>query len=228
MLYVFAGFPGKELPPGSEYLNAGGLRRFVEVENIGLLQDDGFYQFRKEGIFGITASGAERLSSVPFNFSNRCLADGIDWRWFPENYSFGNGVAMPKTTAMRETQLVDHDTDIPLSKMFRIGRVVDFGRLRIEQTYKITEGWEKYEARWIPGKCPQESHIIHLTTLCFRHELPPHAYQKLQRAIEEVGAELRSPELYRADHFSTSRTWKPEEAGVKGERDLRRLLEAKC
>lgn len=211
MLYIFAGFPGKWLPPGSKHIHAGGLRHTIEVENLGLLQEDNFIQVRKDGVFSVTAGGEERLSKVQFHPSTTLLSKGIDWRWFPENYSFGNGVTLIKTTANRETQLVDHTTRLTFAQAMALRGRVRLADLDMEEVYKLTEGWEKYEARWIPGFCPQENHIVHLTTCCFRHELPLHAYSRLQELIEVPGTELRYPELYNEQHFSIIRTWRAAE-----------------
>ena len=208
MLYIFAGFPGKALPPGSRHLHAGGLRHTVEVEHLGLLVEDGFIQYRKEGVFSVTPSGAEQLGAVQMCFSDLCLAAGIDQRWFPDGYAFGNGVSLPKTTALRETMVVDHLTGVSLSQMLGVGRVLDLRR-QVERVYRLTEGWNQYEARWRPGTCPQESHVVHLTTLCFRHELPQFAYERLQQLIEAPGTKLHFPELYTEQHFSVSRRWEP-------------------
>ena len=91
MLYVFAGFPRNRL-------HAGGLQYCIEtVENLAIVEHDPAVQYRREGVF---ATGTdEELYPVEYRMSDLCLRDGITWDWFPESWSFGNGVTVHKTSA---------------------------------------------------------------------------------------------------------------------------------
>ncbi len=154
MLYVFAGFP-------KSGLNAGGLRRFIEIENIGLLEEDPKVRYSNEG-------------EHRYHMSSRCGLDGIGWRWFPESWSFGNGVTIHKTVAeYRKHVVILKDDNLTI----------------------VTEDHSTYEARWAPGTCPQESHVVHLTWCIFSHDLPAFAYERLRSVIEE-GATPLNPQEY--------------------------------
>lgn len=190
MLYVFAGFPKTGLP--SRSLNAGGLRVATEAEGIGLLEESPNVQYRKEGVFFVTPDGEERRGDAAYRMSDLCLRDGIGWDWFPENWSFGNGVTAHKTTAQHAKQRVAHlltSTSDP------------------ERRQEIVESWFQYERRWLPGTCPQADHIVHLTWLVFSHTLPEHAYEKLRRIVEAGQYELSKSGLYEPKRFSPVRTW---------------------
>ena len=156
-LYVFAGFPKCRL-------NAGGLRRLIEVEEIGALEEDPEVSYSNDG-------------EHRYHMSELCEKDGIGWAWFPENWAFGNGVTVHKTTSEYHGDIVFHE---------------EGGQLKWE---KVIEDRSAYEARWAPGTCPQESHVVHLTWCAFQHELLEFAFERL-RAIIEDGAAPLSPELY--------------------------------
>lgn len=208
MLYVFAGFPGKARQAGAAYLNAGGLQHCIgEVENLGIVEPDPAIQYTKEGVLIVNGSYGEWQGPVEYRLSKRLEADGITWDWFPEHYTFGNGVTMPKTTANRETMLVDHDSGLELPDLIATRRLIDFGKLRIQMVPKPTEGWDKYEARWLPHTCPQESHVVHLTTVVMKYRIPEFAYLRLEQIVEDSGAELRDVERYQPNHWSVSRKW---------------------
>ena len=92
MLYVFAGFPGRNAPCGSLQLHAGRLEYcFETVEDLAILEHDPNVQYRKEGVFTSGKTG-EFLYHVEYRMSELCLRDGITWEWFPESFDFGNGV----------------------------------------------------------------------------------------------------------------------------------------
>ncbi len=148
-------------------LHAGGLRLLVETEGIGLLEEAPIVQYTREnaGEFG-------------YRMSDQCERDGIGWHWFPENATFGNGVTVHKTTAE-----------------YRDDRVLHYHDDQTVTWEKVVEERPEYEARWVPGTCPQESHVVHLTWLVFRHVLPAFAYERL-RAVIEDGAAPVSPEIY--------------------------------
>lgn len=160
MLYVFAGYPKCGL-------NAGGLRRFIEVEAIGLLEEDPCVQYTSEGILS-----GEDIFPIDYRMSDLCKRDGIGWRWFPENTAFGNSVTIHKTTA-------EYHEDI----VFHVAR----GELKWE---KLVEDRAAYEARWALDTCPQESHVVHLTWCIFKHKLPEFMYERLRVAIEGPSYEL--------------------------------------
>jgi hypothetical protein len=155
-LYVFSGFPKSSL-------HAGGLRRFIETETLGLLEEDPTVQYTREN-----------AGEYGYYLSALCERDGIGWDWFLENWTFGNGVTVHKTTAEYRKRIVILETNTR-------GMVV--------------EDRSAYEARWMPGTCPQESHDVHLTWCVFRHELPGFAYERLRAVIEDGAAPLE-PDIY--------------------------------
>lgn len=110
MLYIFAGFPGKagKHKPGSEFLHGGSLRfafcacpeccdqRGEETpETPLLLEHDPRIQVRREGAFIGDGFGSEFLCDVSGKISNLCLLSGIGPGWYPENWTFGNGLTIP-------------------------------------------------------------------------------------------------------------------------------------
>jgi len=205
MLYVFAGHP-------KTGLHAGGLQLAIEtVEELGILEHDPAIQYRKEGVFTPGLHG-ELLYPIEFHLSDLLLQDGISWDWFPENWSFGNGVTTHKTTAYFETKVVIHGTDFTLEEWLRSGQTVNLSQLTLNQIPANTEGWQKYEARWVAGTCPQEDHIVRLTWLVMSFKLPEFAYYRLQEIIESPEARLETPEVYvvpdePGKYLSASRTW---------------------
>ena len=176
MLYIFAGFP-------KSGLHAGGVRLYTQREDIGILEEDGSIQYRKEGIFALTESGEEFLRDVQYRFSENCGKDGIGWRWIPPNWSFGNGVTVSKTTAQYDEAIVYEDGNV--IQMRDDGR---YDIVRVPQG--VTPAWEEYEARYEPGTCVQANHVVHLTWCVFRHELPEYAYQQLRSMIEEPSHQM--------------------------------------
>lgn len=218
MLYLFAGYPRCGL-------NAGGLQHCVEaVENLGILEHDPAIVYAKEGVFVKHGSAGERIGPVEYRFSPRLEADGITWDWFYEHWGFGGGVSAHKTTANRETEVVDHRSGESLRDLMALGRApLDLSKLLLQTVPKRTEGWEKYEARWKPGTCPQESHVVHVTWLATKHRLPSFAYERLRAIIEEPGTALRDVERYREKDFSPTRKWtvapeRPPELALPGGR----------
>ena len=108
MLYIFAGFPKNNL-------HAGGLQLAIEsVEMLGELEHDLAVQYRKEGVFA--AGTDEEFYPVEYRMSDLCLRDGITWDWVPENWAFGNGVTIHKTSASPEFKTVVHGTELDLNE----------------------------------------------------------------------------------------------------------------
>ncbi len=206
-LYILAGFPGKDALPGTRGLNAGGLQYAVEERlGIALLEHDKGIQYRKEGVFIATDQGEERLRDVEYHLSDLCLWDGITWAWFPPNHAFGNGVTVHKTVANYEMKTVVHGTEDSLAEYLRGAGPTRLSDLVLEQRHIRTEGWEQYERRWLPGTCPQESHVVHLTSLVTKHKLPPFAYDVMRLLVEAPGLSARE-ELFEPRHFSEVRKW---------------------
>lgn len=205
MLYVFWHYPRCGL-------NAGGLQHAVEVvEELALLEHDSAIQYMKEGVAVLGTQGKEiteyELRNAP-QLSPTLTAIGITWDWFPENWAFGNGVTVHKTTAMREKELVDHGTGRSLPDLLARG-AVNMAQLWLQLKARRTEGWKKYEARWLPGTCPQESHIVHLTWLVTRHRIPPTAYARIRDIVENPEVKLANRDRYESKHFSPERVWRP-------------------
>ena len=203
MLYVFAGFP-------KNGLHAGGLQLAIEsVEMLGELEHDPAVQYRKEGVF---ASGTdEELYPLEVVMSPMLERDGITWDWFPENWSFGNGVTVHKTSASPEFKTVVHGTELNLEEFLAQNGTTRLAELELERMHIKHEGWEKYEARWLPGTCPQESHIVHLTWLTTAYKLPEFVYERIRSLIED-GAKPEQAEIYiqpeePGKYLSTPRIW---------------------
>jgi len=187
MLYVFAGFPRSRL-------HAGGLQYCIEtVEELAILEHDPVVQYRKEAVF---ADGSEEmLYPIEYRMSEMCIRGGITWDWFPGNWCFGNGVTMHKTTANPEYKTVVHGTDLDLNEFLAQHGTTRLADLELERMHVRHEGWENYEARWLPGTCPQEGHAVHLTWLVTTHNLPDFIYNRVQALVEE-GAIPEQAELY--------------------------------
>lgn len=202
MLLIFAGFPKCGL-------NAGGLQFAVEeIEQLALLEHGEAVQYRKEGVFTPGEHG-ELLYPVEYRMSDLCLRDGITWDWFPENWSFGNGVTIHKTLASPEYRTVVHGTDLTLDQFLALHGPTRLAGLELAREHDRHEGWEEYEARWLPGTCPRESHAVHLTWLITTHPLPEFAYERIGQLIEN-GAPIRDPHLYSTElgnHFSEIRRY---------------------
>ena len=187
MLYVFAGFPRSGL-------NAGGVKHYVETQDIGNLEHDPAVQYRKEGVFLISPEGAELTRPIEYRMSNLCLRDGIGWDWFPENWSFGNGLTVHKTTARPEYETVVRGTDLTLDEFLIQNGVFRLADIELRQ--KQTTGWEVWKARWAPGTCPTDSVEVHLTWFIFKHKLPEFSYKKLRESIEDIDYELPEKDFY--------------------------------
>ena len=203
MLYVFAGFPRNGL-------HAGGIQFAVEeVEQLAILDHDSSVQYRKEGVFSASDNGEEWVKPVEHVLSPMCLRDGITWDWFPEDWSFGNGVTVSKTIASREYRTVVHGTNLTMEEFLASSGSIRLGDLELERKHIAHEGWEEYEARWVPGTCPQENHVVHLTWLITTHPLPDFAYRRIRDLIEGV-PELINPDRYSSEdgkHFTRDRRW---------------------
>ena len=206
MLYIFAGYP-------KNGLHAGGLQELVENrECLALLEHDPAVQYRKEGVFA--AGSDEELYPLEVVMSPNLAQDGITWGWFPENWSFGNGVTVHKTSASPDYKTVVHGTELNLDEFLAEYGTTRLAELELERMHVKYEGWEKYEARWLPGTCPMEPHAVHLTWLVTTHKLPDFAYERIRSLIED-GAEPEQAEIYiRPDepgrYLSTPRPFKEE------------------
>jgi len=212
MLYIFAGFPKNNL-------HAGGLQLAIEsVEMLGELEHDLAVQYRKEGVFA--AGTDEEFYPVEYRMSDLCLRDGITWDWFPENWAFGNGVTVHKTSASPEFKTVVHGTELDLNEFLAQNGTTRLAELELERMHIKHEGWEEYEARWLPGTCPQKSHIVHLTWLITTHKLPAFAYDRIRDLIEG-NAQPKQAEIYvcpeePGKYLSTPRIWNGEPTFVRG------------
>jgi hypothetical protein len=211
MLYIFAGFP-------KSGLHAGGLQHCIEtVEELGELEHDSAVQYRKEGVFA--AGSDEELYPLEVVMSPMLERDGITWDWFSEGWAFGNGVTLHKTLASPEFKTVVHGTELNLEEFLAENGATKMAELELERMHIKHEGWEEYEARWLPGTCPQESHIVHLTWLITTHKLPEFAYERIRSLIED-GAKPKQADIYiqpeePGKYLSTPRIWdgKPAFAG---------------
>tara|TARA_R100001086_G_scaffold249392_1_gene188993 strand:+ start:1052 stop:1696 length:645 start_codon:yes stop_codon:yes gene_type:complete len=187
MLYVFAGFP-------KNGLNASGLQLCIEtVEELGIVAHDPAVQYRKEGVFATNSD--EELYPLEVVMSSSLERDGITWDWFPPNHAFGNGVTVYKSTSSPEFKLVVHGTELNLDEFMAKHGTTRLAELELERMHIRHEGWQEYEARWLPGTCPQESHVVHLTWLVTTHKLPDFAYQRIRSLIED-GAEPEQSGIY--------------------------------
>ena len=187
MLYVFAGFP-------KNGLHAGGLQLAIEeVEMLGELEHDPAVQYRKEGVFA--ASTDEELYPLEVVMSPALERDGITWDWFEEGWKFGNGVTVHKTSASPEYKTVVHGTELNLEEFLAKNGTTKLAELELERMHVKHEGWQEYEARWLPGTCPMEPHAVHLTWLITTHKLPDFAYERIRSLIED-GAEPEQKEIY--------------------------------
>ena len=208
MLYIFAGFP-------KSGLHAGGLQHCIEtVEELGELEHDSAVQYRKEGVFA--AGSDEELYPLEVVMSPMLERDGITWDWFSEGWAFGNGVTLHKTLASPEFKTVVHGTELNLEEFLAENGATKMAELELERMHIKHEGWEEYETRWLPGTCPQESHIVHLTWLITTHKLPEFAYERIRSLIED-GAKPKQAEIYiqpeePGKYLSTPRIWNGEPA----------------
>ena len=210
MLYIFAGYPKNNL-------HAGGLQYCIEsVEMLGELNHDPAVQYRKEGVFA--ANTDEELHPLQVVMSPMLERDGITWDWFPENWSFGNAVTVHKTSASPEFKTVVHGTELNLEEFLAENGTTRLAELELERMHVKHEGWQEYEARWLPGTCPQESHVVHITWLITTHKLPDFAYERIRSLIED-GAEPEQKEIYirpeePGKYLSTPRPFKEEKYAI--------------
>ena len=210
MLYIFAGYPKNNL-------HAGGLQYCIEsVEMLGELNHDPAVQYRKEGVFA--ANTDEELHPLQVVMSPMLERDGITWDWFPENWSFGNAVTVHKTSASPEFKTVVHGTELNLEEFLAENGTTRLAELELERMHVKHEGWQEYEARWLPGTCPQEPHDVHITWLITTHKLPDFAYERIRSLIED-GAEPEQKEIYirpeePGKYLSTPRPFKEEKYAI--------------
>jgi hypothetical protein len=187
MLYVFAGFPRSGL-------HAGGLQHCIEtVEELAILQHDPAVQYRKEGVFA--AGTEEGLFPLEVIMSPVLEREGITWDWFPDNWAFGNGVTMHKTTANPEYKTVVHGTQLDLNEFLTQHGSTKLAELELDRMHVKHEGWKEYEARWRPGTCPQTDHVVRLAWLVTTHRMPDFAYDRIRGLIER-GAEPEQANIY--------------------------------
>ena len=201
MLYIFAGFP-------KNGLHAGGLQRCIEeVEELGELEHNPSLQWCKEGVFSFTSGDrrGEWLWNDGIHISPTLIQEGITWDWFDEGWEFGNGVTIHKTFANPEYETVVHGTNLVLDDFLRQNGITKLSDIELENRHIRHEGWEKYEKRWLPGTCPQENHIVHLTLMITTHKLPDFAYNRIRELIEG-GGEIDKTQ-YADGHFTELYTW---------------------
>ena len=187
MLYIFAGFPRNGL-------NSLGLSYAIEeVEMLGELEHDPAVSYFKSGVF---ASGTdEELYPLEVVMSPMLKRDGITWDWFDDEWSFGNGVTVHKTCASPEYKTVVRGTELSLDEYLTTYGPTRLSDLELEQMHIRHNGWQRYEAKWLPGTCPMEPHVVHMTWLITTHKLPDFAYERIRSMIED-GAEPKYMELY--------------------------------
>jgi hypothetical protein len=204
VLYIFAGFP-------KSGLSAGGLQHAIEtVEELGILEHDPAVQYRKEGVFIGENSDGEWTENVEYNVSDLCLRDGITWDWFPENWCFGNGANVHKSIAPVHYRTVVQETGGTLEEFKKANRGKPYklsGLTFVEELWRH-KGRREYETRWLPGTCPQVSHLVHLTWIITRYKLPPFAYERIRSLVEDVEHIPVQRDRFEDDHFAPVRVWK--------------------
>jgi hypothetical protein len=202
MLYVFAGFPKCGL-------NAGGLEYAIEeVENLAMLEHEPIVQYRKEGQFAVSGEQAEWVAPITYRMSDQCQADGITWDWFPEHFSFGNGVAVSKTVALVQHENVIVGTDLNLEEYLKEHGPTRLNDLSMESRLVRHEGRKRYESRWLPGTCPDYNHLVHLTWVVAQYCWPEHIYERVRQIVEDSEVVLTSSERYDPKlHISLIRPW---------------------
>ena len=207
MIYVFAGFPKCGL-------NAGGLEYAIEeVEDLAMLEHGQTIQYRKEGEFAVGGEEAEWVAPITYRMSDRCLRDGITWDWFPEDHSFGNGVSVSKTTALVQHESVIVGTDLDLERYLRTCGPTRLNDLSMESRLVRHEGRRRYEARWLPGTCPDFNHVVHLTWVVAQYRWPEHIYERVRQIVEDPEVGLVEPERYNPEqHISSTRPWRAADA----------------
>ena len=217
MIYIFAGFPRTGL-------SAGGITFTIDVaEELGIVELDPNIQYRKTGVYTPGEDG-ERLYPIKYRLSDQLLIDGITWDWFPDHFTFGNGVVVHKTAASPSMKTVVDGTDLTLDEFLVQSGKTKLAELELERKHIKHDGWMLYEKRWLPGTCPQEDHLVFLTWVVTKYELPEFAYQRL-RSLIEGKAELKYPEMYSHEkeimHFVEIKKWngfKPDYAVMSEDR----------
>ena len=162
----------------------------IESEELGQLEHDSAIQYRKSGVYIVSPDGDELKDTIDYRMSDMCLRDGIAWDWFPDQFDFGNGVTVQKTTARPEYKTVVNGTSLDLNQYIAEYGATDLSKLSLVRKHIKHEGWQKWEARWLSGTCPQEAVDVHLTWAVFTHKLPEFAYQRLRESIEDPSWEL--------------------------------------
>lgn len=208
---MLAGFPGKGGPDDCRILHAGGLQHCIEkVEELAILEHDRSLQARKEGLFVLSPTGyAEQIADLVPHLSDRLIQDGITDNWLNDNTCLGNGVCCLKSSGDYLTKEVNHACGRTREEIFLSEGTLDYSRLRMHQVHDFTEGWGRYERRWRAGTCPQYSHLVHITTMLVKHELPAFAYRRILDLVENAAQPIH-PEQYSSEqgkHFSNIRRW---------------------
>jgi hypothetical protein len=199
MLNLFAGRPLCGL-------KSHGLEALMVNEDLGEVEMDSAIQYRKEGVFIGTETDREFDSDVEYRISDRLIQDGITWDWFPENWTWGNRIGTQKTFAAPEYRTVVQGTNLTTDEFLD-----KYGELslsaKLVKIHDRHDGWLEYEARWLPGKCPQQSHMVLTTWVITTHPMPEFAYQRLRELIEDPTAILKNPELYGSQHRAKIYKW---------------------
>ena len=223
MLYIFAASPSN-LGPGNLRLHAGGITHLVNVvEKLAIVENSKDISYEKEGVFTPFPHG-EWMRPLEYRMSDLCLRDGITLDWFPDDFTFGNGVACHKTSASPTYKTVVHGTNLDLNEFLAQHGSTRLAELELDRMHVRHEGWLEYEARWAlddNGKtmCPQDNHQVFLTWVVTVDPMPEFAYQRL-RAVIEDGAKLKDLDQYNHSQgamFSTIRKWdgKPAFGGAR-------------
>ena len=160
---------------------------------LGELEHDPAVQYRKEGVFA--AGTDEELYPLEVVMSPTLERDGITWDWFEKGWLFGNGVTVHKTSASPDYKTVVRGTELNLEEFLAENGITKLAELELERMHVKHTGWQEYEARWLPGTCPREPHVVHLTWLVTTHKLPDFAYERIRSLIED-GAEPEQAEIY--------------------------------
>jgi hypothetical protein len=210
-LYTFAGFPRLNRLDQTVSLNAGGLAHCIEeVEELGELESDPTIQLRKEGVFRVNAQQqGEKIEDFTVVVSPRLIAHGITWDWFPSDWCFGNRITMHKTHAGPEMKTVIHGTELSEDEYLDLHRPTPMSELAKTRLHIKHDGWKKYETRWLPGTCPQENHVVHITWLSMTHRLPEFVVDRLTGIIEQREG-LKDEYQYSPAHFSSIRKYNGE------------------
>jgi len=217
MLYLFAGFPGQHTPLGvSEHLSARGIYKLIdEVEKLGIILNNDYTQFQKEGVYTPGPKG-EFLYPVKYRVSDRLIADGITWDWWPTDFSFGCGVKIFKTSASRDFKTVIHGTSFSEDEYLEMYGPTRMDNLVKERRHIRHEGWIAYENRFLAGKCPLRNHEVFITGVVTVDPLPEFAYKRLRDIIER-DAKPKYLNRYKSDrYFSPIRRYdgKPAHGGI--------------